>query len=107
MGTRPGMPLEQVLIADSTYNSTKLKARSIRAHMLELQCAICGLPPEWHGRPLVLRLDHVNGEHSDNRLENLRLVCPNCDSQLPTFAGRNKRSARHATRRAQPPLAPH
>lgn len=45
--------------------------------------------PEWQGKELVLVLDHINGIHSDNRLNNLRLLCPNCNSQTSTFAGRN------------------
>lgn len=53
-------------------------------------CAICELPSEWNGRPLVLVLDHIDGDASNNRRENLRLVCPNCDSQLPTYKSRNK-----------------
>ena len=49
---------------------------------------------EWNGLPLVLVLDHVNGDPEDNRRENLRLVCPNCDSQLPTYKARNKGKGR-------------
>lgn len=54
-------------------------------------CSICGREPIWEGKPLTLRLDHINGYNKDNRLENLRWVCPNCDSQLETFTGRNIR----------------
>lgn len=61
-------------------------------------CAVCGLPAEWAGQPLVLVLDHVNGDATDNRRVNLRLVCPNCDSQLPTFKSRNRGRGRHARR---------
>lgn len=55
-------------------------------------CAVCGMTAEWLGKPLVMILDHINGDSSDNRRENLRLVCPNCDSQLPTYKARNKGS---------------
>jgi hypothetical protein len=48
------------------------------------------LEPVWLGKPLVLILDHINGKHNDHRLVNLRLLCPNCNSQQPTFAGKNK-----------------
>lgn len=55
---------------------------------MEYKCAICGIS-EWLGNPLSLQLDHINGISNDHRLENLRLVCPNCHSQTETFAGRN------------------
>lgn len=56
---------------------------------MEYKCACCGNTGEWNGRPLVLQLDHINGDNCDNRLENLRFLCPNCHSQTDTFAGRN------------------
>lgn len=84
-------PFEEILVIDSTYTSTTtLKRRLLKAGMLENRCDECGLPPEWRGSPLVMRLDHINGVRTDNRISNLRLLCPNCDSQMPTFAGRNK-----------------
>ena len=52
-------------------------------------CAVCGLT-EWRGQPIPLVLDHVNGDASDWRVSNLRLVCGNCDMQLPTFKSRNR-----------------
>ena len=58
------------------------------------KCAICGCEPIHNGKPLVFVLDHINGDASDNRRENLRLVCPNCDSQLDTFKSKNKFSTR-------------
>ena len=57
-------------------------------------CAICGCKPEWNGKPLVFILDHINGDASDNHRENLRMICPNCDTQLPTFKSKNKNSTR-------------
>jgi len=85
-----------------------------------MRCALCGNSGEWQGKPLTLQLDHANGRYDDNRLENLRWLCPNCHSQTETFAGRGSvRRARHVRehaapyrvtrRRRRPPLsrAPH
>jgi len=69
----------------------------IRQHLREEQrdrCAICGMDSVWHGAPLTLVLDHIDGNASNNARSNLRLVCPNCDSQLPTYKARNRGNGR-------------
>ncbi len=68
-----------------------------RQYILEQQnhcCAICGMPDEWHGKPLVFILDHIDGDAANSARSNLRLICPNCDSQLDTYKAKNKNSAR-------------
>ena len=82
-------PLVQLLIEHGTTNRGHLKNRLIREGVLTNKCELCGLDPSWNGKVLVLRLDHINGVNDDYRLSNLRLLCPNCDSQTETFAGRN------------------
>lgn len=82
--------LEEILIKDSTYaNISKLKERLIKANLLEYKCHKCGIT-EWQNKPISLQLDHINGINNDHRLENLRLLCPNCHSQTDTYAGKNK-----------------
>ena len=69
-----------------------IKQRLIAAGVKRNRCEDCGLD-RWRGSPLSLSLHHVNGERHDNRLENLRLLCPNCHSQTPNFGSKNKRLA--------------
>lgn len=89
-GPTPKRSLEELLVKGSSMKSYHLKRRLLDEGVLENVCGECGQKPEWNGKPLVLQLDHVNGEHDDNRRENLRLLCPNCHSQTGTFAGRNR-----------------
>lgn len=85
--------LEEIMIENSSYqNTTKLKERIIAENIIQYKCAICGNEGEWQGQKLVLQLDHINGEHFDHRLENLRFLCPNCHSQTHTFSGKNKKN---------------
>ena len=85
-------PLNDLLVENSSYNKTRLKERILKDNILENKCSVCGMEPEWNGGSLRMILDHINGVHNDDRLDNLRLVCPNCNSQLPTHCGKNKTS---------------
>lgn len=81
--------LETVLVKNSTYqNTSNLKKRLLSEKLLKNVCNECGQLPDWNGKKLVLQLDHKNGVNNDNRLSNLRLLCPNCHSQCPTTAGK-------------------
>ena len=82
-------PIEEVFIENSTYARNCLKKRILSNNLIEYICACCGLGPEWNGKPMTLILDHINGINNDNRLENLRFVCSNCDCQLDTYKSRN------------------
>ena len=87
-------PMSDILINKSNYDRGDLKKRLIKEKYLENKCSICELEAQWQGRSLVMVLDHINGYYNDNRLKNLRLLCPNCNSQIPTFAGGNKKRKR-------------
>ena len=71
--------------------------KQYKKYFLEEQehcCAICGMKDEWNGKQLIFVLDHIDGNADNNNRDNLRLICPNCDSQLDTFKSKNKKSAR-------------
>jgi hypothetical protein len=77
--------LSDILVENSTYVSTKnLKNKLINLHYFDDKCAECGLI-NWKGKKLSLHLDHINGVNNDHRIENLRLLCPNCHSLTPTY----------------------
>lgn len=63
------------------------------------KCAICGCEDIWQGKQLVFVLDHIDGNADNNNRDNLRLICPNCDSQLATYKSKNKNSARKKYRK--------
>lgn len=80
--------LEDILVENSKYGSHHLKNKLISQNILKNECSICKNNGEWFGKKLSLQLDHINGINNDNRLENLRLLCPNCHSQTETFSGK-------------------
>lgn len=90
----PRMPIEELLVGKR--HRMHVKIRLLRAGLLENRCSKCGLT-DWQGERLSMHLDHINGVKDDHRLENLRMLCPNCHSQTPTYAGRN-------VKRRPPPL---
>jgi hypothetical protein len=83
---KPVLSFEDV--SNSKITTASLRRCVLREGKLEYRCAICGLK-DWHGAPLSLNLDHIDGDRTHNALENLRWLCPNCDSQQNTFRGRN------------------
>ena len=92
-GLQPGgrRLLSDVLVVGHPTESThRLKLRLIREGLLPNTCSECFIVT-WRDKPLSLHLDHVNGNRGDNRIENLRLLCPNCHSQTPTYAGKKNR----------------
>lgn len=85
------MPIEELLARGrSRYN---VKLRLLKVGLLKDACAVCELT-HWRGRKLSLHIDHINGERNDHRLENLRMLCPNCHSQTDTYGGLNVKRKR-------------
>ena len=82
--------VKDLFVKDSKYtNRARLKIRVLKDKLIKYECAFCKNKGDWKEKKLVLVLDHINGVKNDHRLENLRFVCPNCDSQLPTFKSKN------------------
>jgi Zn finger protein HypA/HybF involved in hydrogenase expression len=91
MAARAARPLAEYLTEHSTYSRASLKRRLFAEGLKARRCERCGTGETWRGKPMSLILDHVNGVHDDNRLENLRIVCPNCAATLETHCGRKNR----------------
>jgi hypothetical protein len=84
------IPLSEILIENSTYNRHRLKERLYDENIKQRKCELCGQDEFWNGKKMSLIIDHINGVWDDNRIENLRIVCPNCNATLPTHCGKNK-----------------
>ena len=82
---------ETIFCENSEVSQHKLRETFKQKEIMPYQCEVCGLPPFWNNKPLVLTLDHKNGKNKDNRIENLRWICPNCDRQSDTYGMRNKK----------------
>lgn len=88
--TRTPRPLSEILVRDSDVLDTHgLRLRLLREGVFEPRCSRCART-SWEGQAIPLQLDHVNGDRTDNRLDNLRVLCPNCHSLTDTWCGRNK-----------------
>lgn len=83
--------LSNVLVENSTYSRTCLKRRLLEEKIKINICELCGQDENWHGKKISLILDHINGIYNDNRIENLRIVCPNCETTLDTHAGKKNK----------------
>jgi len=84
--------LEEALVEDSKISRSALKKRLLKVGLLKNICQMCGQEPLWFGKTMYLILDHINGIREDNRLENLRILCPNCNATLDTNGGKNIRA---------------
>lgn len=83
------IPLDEILEGKHPqYQTFKLKQRLLNVGLKSNQCEDCGIT-EWNSKPIAIELDHINGNSKDHRMENLRMLCPNCHSQTETFRAKN------------------
>lgn len=88
---KPITPLKDILIRNSDFQSFKLKKRLFEANIKERKCEICSWSKKSIDGRIPLELDHINGDRYDNRLSNIRILCPNCHSLQPTHRGLNQK----------------
>lgn len=89
-------PTTEYLVENCPYGigSHTLKLRLYKEGFKIPKCELCGIT-SWQEKPISFHLDHINGRHDDNRIENLRILCPNCHSQTDTYSGKNQGKARY------------
>ena len=81
---------EEIFKQNNNVSISTVRRAFSRHIEIPYECSICHIPAVWNGKPLVLTMDHIDGNTDNNEFSNLRWICPNCDRQLPTYGGRNK-----------------
>lgn len=89
LGPKPRIPLNEILVKGRYFNTVNLKKRLINSGLKLCECEQCH-NKEWNDKPIPLELHHINGDNTDNRIENLQILCPNCHAQTDTYCSKNK-----------------
>ena len=97
------IPLKDLLKKNTIVATGCLKKKLLKKGILKNKCSICGQPPIWKNKPLVLELDHIDGDRLNNELSNLRIICGHCHSQTPTFRGRKLKTKKNKTQKILKP----
>lgn len=87
--------LEKIFSNEVFAKGSDIKTKMLKAGLINDECSICKLPPVWKGKKLVMQMDHIDGDRTNNSQSNLRLLCPNCHAQTHTFS-RGKFRSQHA-----------
>lgn len=91
---RPKAPRDDVFKVRKHRSTEMLRHHLAKAGLLTGRCSICGVK-DWQGKPLVLQIDHEDGDHANNSKENVRELCPNCHSQTSNYCGKNRKNKKY------------
>lgn len=86
---RHPIPFEKIFVENCSHSQNALRNAVFRHNIIEYKCSKCDNSGKWQGADLSLHIDHINGINNDNRIENLRFLCPNCHQQTSTFGSKN------------------